>query len=95
MHKALVTKPAMPSTWYHSRPQADQNDHSSSSDVEPEDSAGDEPSSHHRPEALLINLSKYSNQPGMLHMKIIEHAVDFNRPEVLGELQTGKYDWMQ
>ena len=75
--------------------QADQDDQSSSPDSESEESAGEEPLSYHRPEALLINLSKYSNEPGMLHVKIIEHAVDFNRQEVLGKLQTGKYDWMQ
>ena len=63
--------------------QADQDDHSSSSDSESEDSAGSEPAAPHRREALLIYLSKYSNDPGMLHVNIIEHAKDFMHADVL------------
>ena len=74
---------------------AEQEGDPNPSSSEFEDSADGEPAAPQRREALLIYLSKYSNNPGMLHMKIIEHAVDFNRQEVLGELQTGKYDWMQ
>ena len=43
----------------------------------------EEPLEPRQPEALLVNLSKYSNMSGMLHVKIIEHAQDFMHLDIL------------
>ena len=64
----------------------------SSSDSE--GSTGGEPPVPQQREALLIYISRYSSQPGLLHLKIIEHAVDFARPNILHKLLGGEYAWL-
>ena len=78
----------------HAAQQVDLDDQSQSSSSDSDDSVGVEPPIHPQPEALLITLSKYSNQPALLHVKIIEHAAGFMHQDVLRKLQTGQYDWM-
>ena len=56
----------------HDAQQADQDEHSPSSGSESDDSIAGGHSERLQPEALLVNLSQYSNQPALLHVQIIE-----------------------
>ena len=43
---------------------------------------------------MLFELNKYTDKPGLLKVKILEHAAEFNSKEILNYLATGNYSWL-